>query len=223
MVRVVALVITLMAMVATVAEAESIRYERLAERRIRLTLPAELGESWREVNIGRLQVRTTKKQTALDSRPLPSAAALDLSLDGPGCSLLQVDVGPAATRGEADSWQRVTRCSKIVACRRGAGRVERQRSAAIITGKTGSRIEIRPLLNPAVLVPGSDLPVRLYFEGESVRAVRVHGRGPEGALVEATSDNVGIAFLRIPESGRWTVSFSYRSAIAELIFDVPES
>jgi hypothetical protein len=146
---------------------------------------------------------------------------MDVSVSAPGCSLLQVDLGPPSSRGFSDSWQRVTRCSKIATCRPNADRADRHRAGALLTAKTGSRIEIRPLLNPLELVPGSDLPVRLYFEGESVKEVAVRADSPDGARVEAASDRVGIAFLRIPTSGRWTVRFAHRGAIAELIFDVP--
>ena len=211
---------------AAAGAAESIRVEQLTERRLRLTLPAELGDSWREVNVGRLRMRTTARQSSLDRRRLPSSAALDVSVGTPGCSLLQVDLGPPSSRGYSDSWQRVTRCSKIATCRSNASRADRHRAGALLTAKTGSRIEIRPLFNPLELVPGSDLPVRLYFGGESVQAV-VSGQGPDGEQVQAASDRVGIAFLRIPRPGRWTVRFAHQGAVAELIFtvqgDVPES
>jgi hypothetical protein len=217
--RAIALLLLILPSVAPPGAAESVRVEQLSEHRLRLTLPAELGSAWSEVNIGRLRVRTANRQSALDRRRLSSSAALDVSVDARGCSLLQIDVGPPASRGYSDSWQRVTRCSKIATCGSSADRADRRRAGALLTAKTGSRIEIRPLFNPLELVPGSDLPVRLYFGGESVQTV-VTGVGPDGAHVQADSDRVGIAFLRIPRSGRWTLRFAHQGAVAELIFDV---
>ena len=219
--RAIALLLLILPSVAHQGTAESVRIEQLSERRLRLTLPTDLGESWREVNVGRLQVRTADRQRSLDRRQLSSSATLDVSVGSPGCSLLQVDVGPPPTRGYSDSWQRVTRCSKIATCRSNAGPADRRRAGTLLTAKTGSRIEIRPLFNPLELLPGSDLPVRLYFQGESIREAVVQADGPNGVSTQATSDRVGIAFLRIPESGLWTLRFAHRDAVAELVFDVP--
>lgn len=208
---------------ASAAGAESLRLERLQGATYRLSLPAELGESWREINVGRLQVRTAGGQSALDDARLPASGHLNLALAEAGCSLLQADLGPATTAGRSDSWQRVTRCTKIVHCPAGADRATRRRAGVLLTAKTGSRVEIRPLFNPLTLVPGSDLPVRLYFEGESVRGGVISGRGPDGVEVESTADGVGIATLTIPRTGGWTLRFGHAGAVAELIFDVPES
>ncbi|MCP4203875.1 MAG: DUF4198 domain-containing protein [bacterium] len=210
---------------ATAAGAESLRLERLQGGTHRLSLPAELGESWREINVGRLQVRSASGQKAVDPERLPATGHLNLSLSRTGCSVVQVDVGPAATAGRSDSWQRVTRCTKIAACpeggRAGAGAAMRQRAGALLTAKTGSRIEIRPLFNPLALEPGSDLPVRLYYQGEAVRGGVISGRGPDGVEIQATADGVGIATLTIPAAGGWTLRFGHAGAVAELIFDVP--
>ena len=222
MVRPTALLV-LMVLLAVAAEAAdgSILHERSSERQLRLRLPPELGETWSEASIGRLQVRTARKQVALDGERLPKSRSLEVTLEGKSCSLVQVDLGAPSAGERSDAWQLATRCTKIVACAR-TSRRSRQRSSAVVTAKTGSRIEIRPLLNPAVLVPGSDLPVRLYFEGESVPAGRVEAVAGSGARQAAISDRVGIAFLRIPVAGDWTVRFSHRGTTAELVFDVLE-
>ena len=216
---VVSLVLVLLA--ATPGMAESVRFERLSERGLRLTLPEELGGSWRAVNVGRLQVRSDQGLASLARRALPEGTVLDLTLTAPGCSLFEVNLGPPSEAGRSDSWQRVTRCSKILACRREAGDDARRRAGVLVMGKTGSRIEIRPLFNPLLLLPGSDLPVRLYFEGESVPAGTVRALGPDDAELRASSDRVGIANLTIPSAGRWTLRFDHGDAEAELIFDVP--
>ena len=99
------------------ASAESIRYQRIADRQLRVSLPEEFGGSWRELNIGRLQIKTTKKQSTIREQDLPAAATLEVTFDEAGCSLLMVDIGPSSSRGAADSWQRVTRCSKFISRR----------------------------------------------------------------------------------------------------------
>jgi len=190
---------------------------------VRVRLPPELGASWREVTSVRLGVRTTDGSGSLARRPLPPSAELELELVSPGCSLVEADLAPAAAAAKARPL--ATHCAKVLLCR-SSGDPERDRAArrdaaALVTAKTGSRIEIRPLFNPLQLAPGADLPVRLYFGGAAVAGATVTAHGPGGALVTAASDGVGIANLTIPDRGAWNLEFAHRGARAELIFDVP--
>jgi Domain of unknown function (DUF4198) len=205
---------------AGAAPGEELRFERVAGRSYRLTLPGELGSSWRALNVGRLQVRTAGGSGSLDQPDLPAARDLELTLGTPGCSLLVVDVGPQPATGDpSPAWQRVTHCWKVVVCD-GEGGGD---SGVVLTAKTGSRIEIRPLFNPARLLAGADLPVRLYFDGEAVEGGEVEALGPGAVRTTARGDRFGIAVLRISRSGRWRLVFPHQGATAELIFDVPES
>ena len=77
------------------------------------------------------------------------------------------------------------------------------------------------MLNPVALVPGTTLPVRLYFEGSAAGLGVITAIGPGGAEVQATADHVGIAFLTLPTSGSWRLSFHHAGLTAELIFHVP--
>ena len=217
------LLVFLLSLAAPAAGAGSLKITRLASGAVQLRPPGELGRSWQEVAVGRLVLRTPAGSSSRLSPTLPKTSRLAVEGPARGCGLLQVDLGPAAVRGRSDAWWRMTRCSKVVVCR-ATGRPARDRAAReeigpVLTAKTGSRIEIRPLFNPLVVPAGGDLPVRAYFEGRAVAAARVVGRGPGGVEVEARSDRVGIANLTLPAAGAWTLSFEHRSATAELSFE----
>jgi hypothetical protein len=160
---------------------------------VRLELDAGLGDSWREVNVGRVVVRSGGDQRRVPASALPAGRVLELSAPAGECSLVLADLGPAAERGRPDSWSRVTRAAKIVTCPdvSTSGALEalqaRARAAGLLTAKTGSRIEIRPLANPATVRPGSDLPVRLYFEGDAAAGARVSATGPDRCAAKALS------------------------------------
>jgi hypothetical protein len=182
---------------------------------VRLELDAGLGDSWREVNVGRVVVRSGSGQRRVPAGSLPAGRVLELTAPAGQCSLVLADLGPASERGLPDSWSRVTRAAQVVSCP-AAGSPgafgARVAAAGLLTAKTGSRIEIRPLVNPATVRPGSDLPVRLYFEGDAAAGVRVSAVGPDGLRRDAFSDAAGIAVLRIPAAGRWTLELHRRSA-----------
>ncbi|HEX6198768.1 MAG TPA: DUF4198 domain-containing protein [Thermoanaerobaculia bacterium] len=182
---------------------------------VRLELDARLGDSWREVNVGRVVVRSGSGQRRVPAGSLPVGRVLELAAPAGECSLVLADLGPASERGLPDSWSRVTRAAKIVSCPAAGSPgafAARVAAAGLLTAKTGSRIEIRPLVNPATVRPGSDLPVRLYVEGDAVTGARVTAVGPGGLRRDAFSDGAGIAVLRIPAAGLWTLELHRRSA-----------
>ncbi|MDX1502526.1 MAG: DUF4198 domain-containing protein [Thermoanaerobaculia bacterium] len=200
--------------------ASAMQVERVPERGWRVRLAAELGVSWRQVNLPRFRLRQPDRLSALPRERLPAGPDLELALAPSRCSLLELDVGPPADRGRPDAWRRATRCLKLAHCAPGASDADRRRATAMATAKTGSRIEIRPLVNPLLVQPGSDLPVRLYYEGEAVVGAAVEATGPGDARAAAVSDRVGIAVLTLPAPGLWRLSFAARGGRAELIFDV---
>jgi hypothetical protein len=199
------------------------RLQRIERHGYRLTLPEAVAGSWREANIARLQVRIPRGAGRLDHGLLPAGRELDFAVDAPGCSMVQVDVGPASARGASDAWQRVTHCTKFVLCAdTGDPAVDlRARRAAgqLLTAKSGSRIEIRPLFNPAALIAGAAFPVRLYAGGRAVAGGGVEAIGAEGGRVSAVADAHGIAVLTIPQPGAWRLRFSHQGRVAELVFD----
>jgi Domain of unknown function (DUF4198) len=203
-----------------------LRLERVAHQGYRLTLPRELGPSWQAVNVARLLVRIPGGAGSLAGSPLPSTRELEFDVTSPGCSLVQVDLGPAGAATAPDAWQRVTHCSKIVVCAdtgdQESDRRARLAAGEMLTAKSGSRIEIRPLFNPAVLVPGSALPVRLYSLGRAISGGVVEALDAAGARLAATADRQGIAVVTLAHSGAWRLHFTHGGREAELAFDVRE-
>lgn len=211
---------------------ELMKENRLDRDVLRLTLSSAVASSWRDANVSKVAIRSAGAQRRLTEEQLTPSADLELSVAEEGCYVVLIDVGPASSKGFADSWRRVSRCTKIVECSaRGDATAQltaRRSATSFTTAKVGSRVEIRPLLSPTLVRPGGDFPLRLYAEGKARQGARVEAHGPEGQTVNAVTDPVGIATLRIPSSGRWNVFYRHRQdgseVIAELIFDVlPQS
>lgn len=191
-----------------------------------LALDAALGKSWDAVNVARLVARTPESQKTLPASSADGRLAVEL---GGGCTLILADLGPASAKGLSDAWRRVSHATKIVTCGGAASPrealAERVAAAGMMTEKTGSRIEIRPLRSPTLVPPGSDLPVRIYFESSPRPGVEVEAVGPGGERRTKTTDAVGATWFSITESGSWTVR--YRTVhegaeyVAELSFEVP--
>jgi hypothetical protein len=196
----------------------------------RLLLDPALGASWQDVNIGRLVVRTPGRQERLDTddRPGPSAktrALMVKSMPTSGCALIIADLGPGFDKGRPDAWQRITHATKIVSCAGGdgparlsLGEIEARRHAgSMLMAKTGSRVEIQPMANPATLRPGADMPVRAYCDGAARLGVEVAAIAPDGSRRYATTGAVGTAVLHIDAAGRWRfeVTCTPRSATAD--------
>lgn len=207
---------------------------------LRLTLSPELGASWQEINVGRVVVRTGGGQRQLEAARLGRSPQLEVAAPAAGCFMIQVEVGPPTARGAIDAWRRTTHCLKILDCRTApdgsavsAAEIEtaleaRHRASSLATAKVGSRIEIRPLLNPTLLRPGSALPLRLYFDGSASRGAVVEALGPGGERLAAETDAVGITSLELPVAGLWTLRYRDTDGgedyLAELIFEVaPEA
>lgn len=69
----------------------------------------------------------------------------------------------------------------------------------------GDEAELRPLVAPERVVPGSDLPVMAYLGGERARGVPVYAFGPQGQRLRALTGASGVADLRIDGHGLWRV------------------
>lgn len=90
------------------------------------------------------------------------------------------------------------------------------------SSRFGDEAELRPLVPPERVVPGSDLPVMAYLGGERARGVKVYAFGPKGKVIEATTGNAGVADLRISSLGEWRIrvagELSGVQMVAELEF-----
>lgn len=69
----------------------------------------------------------------------------------------------------------------------------------------GDEAELRPLVSPERVVPGSDLPVMAYLGGERALGVPVYAFGPQGQRLRALTGASGVADLRIDGHGLWRV------------------
>jgi uncharacterized GH25 family protein len=71
----------------------------------------------------------------------------------------------------------------------------------------GLPLELIPEKNPFLLAPGSELPVRLLFQGKPLAGVRVEARNPRkaGETVAGRTDREGRIRLRLASGGSWLV------------------
>lgn len=196
------LAVTLSANLLLAGESADLRELDDRAGRFRLTLAPDVGTAWSDADVTRLAVRSPGRQKSVLSA-LKAARGSHLDLDlGPGCSLVLLDLADRRAG---------SRSSKLVACRSAAGPrdalVERLAAAEELTAKIGGRIEIRPLLNPALVRPRSALALRAYFENAPQEGATLTARGPGGARLEAVTDAAGIARFTIPRHGRWTIAY----------------
>lgn len=97
----------------------------------------------------------------------------------------------------------------------------------------GLEIEIVPLVNPYLLRPGDDLPVRVLFRGLPLAGLTLHAGCDvlQGQPSSTVTDPGGMAKVRISTPGRWYVrgihliqvdreDFSYESFWATLTFEL---
>lgn len=206
-----------------------------------LLLDAAFGSSWQDVNIGRLVLRTPGRQARLDVGEAAGLSAKSRALDfgraaGAGCAMIVADLGPGFEKGRPDSWQRITHATKIVTCSSDAAaalsgaEIEARRAAgSLLMAKTGSRVELQPLANPATLRPGADLPLRAFCDGTARAGIEVAATAPDGSRHYAATDRVGAAVLSIDAAGRWRFEVTCTAGageadapqlVAELIVDV---
>lgn len=78
--------------------------------------------------------------------------------------------------------------------------------APVATQKSGQRVEIRALFDPTMATPGSDVPVRVYYEGGGAGGIKIHAECLDGgAATQVIADRSGIAYLPITHTGVWRV------------------
>ena len=75
----------------------------------------------------------------------------------------------------------------------------------------GLPLELIPEKDPFLLAPGSELPVRLLFQGKPLAGVRVEARNPRkaGETVAGRTDREGRIRLRLASGGPWLVKAVY--------------
>jgi len=214
---------------------------------VELNLPRAAGRdvTWENANVAQFFVRAAGKQDSLlPLRVAPGAKQATLNIEQPGPALLCIGVGPPDARGHSDSWQRTTHCAKLVLNVQppsGESAESVMRNPGI-TAKTGQKIEILPLMDPTRLALGSDLGIRVYYEGVKITGARLtatimqKGLGKDGEQVEAArpTDSEGTTYFRVAKAGIWTIRFVHEVEdennptaepvryTAELVFEVME-
>ena len=199
--------------------------------------------TWANANLGQFFVRTGERQQSL--LPLnvgPDEKRAPLQLDSPGPAMLCVGVGPPEARGQSDSWQRTTHCTKIVlnVQPKEPNTSPPAATAVGVTGKTGQKIEIQPLMDPSALKVGDDLAVRVHYEGSKVKDAKLTATITPGDVRAAgevvdpgrPTDAEGSTWFKISKTGTWIIRFEHevkdennpsgppRRYVAELIFEV---
>lgn len=72
----------------------------------------------------------------------------------------------------------------------------------------GLRLELVALKNPYTLSPGNELPVQLLIEGDPLpnAAIKAVNKKAPCDAVEAKTNELGIAELRLPSAGEWLIT-----------------
>ena len=74
---------------------------------------------------------------------------------------------------------------------------------------TGQRLEILPISNPVVAVPGDVLGVRVVFDGKPLKNALLkawHRRGGQTLIIRAKTAADGSAAFDLPHAGAWMIS-----------------
>ena len=91
-------------------------------------------------------------------------------------------------------------------------RRSRPEASPAITARFGTELEIVPLLDPLVLGPGAELPVRIRFRGPGLAGARLSAevqalgaRKSAGVTFSAESDASGMVLVPIRSAGLWVL------------------
>lgn len=197
-----------------------------AKQPIRFTLTIPDEPEWAQINMGQCVVREASIQRNLPVR-ISSAKrnTLDYTFEEPGYALIAVCFGPSDGVQRSDSWRQVTQCTKRIVRVVGEGHAaETKVKDPGVTAKVGQRMEFVPLISPAVLRPGDDLPIRLFVDYEKATAAPVVAYAPDGSKQEAATDAVGAVNFSIHQAGSWLIRHERvvegARWITELAFDV---
>ena len=203
--------------------------------RFHLNLPG--GERWTTANIGHFVVRTYGKQDSISPVPKAGADFVEHTFAQPGLAMVILASGPASEKSKRDSWHRTTHCTKLIlrvkpnpSLPQAAPSIELDPG---LTAKVGDKIEVLPLIAPTSLRAGHNLPVRVYFDGQSQKDAEVIAYRPDGSLQKATTDSVGTTVFDLTQPGRWIIRYAtdrqspageeVRRYVADLVFEVPKA
>ncbi|NQZ32663.1 MAG: DUF4198 domain-containing protein [Oceanospirillaceae bacterium] len=84
--------------------------------------------------------------------------------------------------------------------------------AATLTGKPkqqGIKLEILPLENPTKLLPGSELPIQVLFDGQPLAGVKVYGDYVTDHINTYTTDSEGKVTITVRNNGLNVIAAKY--------------
>lgn len=176
-------------------------------------------------------VRVAGTQENRDDAPIAAEAqAVPWRLAHAGVTMFGADFEPVVETVPGDRFARLLTERTLVAAppdlaARASVRVRHVRSAktlvtvgapgpaapdaATAVSKAGQAVEIRPLFDPTQTPVGSDLPLRMYVNGDALakpRVVATHAAGAAAILGDGDRSTLN---LRLSEPGAWRVEFHH--------------
>jgi hypothetical protein len=208
-------------------------YRAPAGREIELRLlgQAVAPQPWKDTDTDWLFVRVAASQRNMDDPSLsPDGRAL-VPLDQPGIAVIGADLAPRTdTLALADLNAFIAANGRLNGPipELGPVRIRRVESAKTIlrvgtpgqeagateaTGKTGQKVELRPLMDPAATPPDSDIAVRAYILGAGAGGARLLATHiPTGRAQDITCDGSGYGNIHIDAPGEWRIEMHELSA-----------
>lgn len=201
-----------------------------AGQAVQLDLHLPGGEGWGSAHVARCIARSGDRQWSVVRAGAEPPGRVSVTFDEPGPAIVVLSAGPASAKGRSDSWQRTPYCAKAIFTVQAPSPAPAIEPGGGVTAKTGQKIEILPMAEPAALRPGGHLPIRLYFEGQKVEGAQVRafrsagGAAYQPAPLAKPADAAGMTSQYIDGPGRWLLRFEQASGgviyTADLVFEV---
>jgi len=177
-------------------------------------------QRWSEATVARFVVRLpggVQDTVPIDEKTAAGAATYTFPKAGP--AMLMLCAGPKPAVPVADPTTMVTHCSKVVLAVGAGGEGDDD-----LTGETGLPLDVEPLVSPARLRVGSELPVRFHYMGDEVGITEVVAIRPDGTVDRRATTRGAVAHFQITQPGRWVIRFVKTEPegdrIGELVFEI---
>lgn len=172
-----------------------------------------------------------------DVRPARAADNFTtVTIEHPGVTLVGTDQVPTVAEAPAAEWRaflalnaadpaqapsgltdRPVRVRQVISTKtliRMAADGGRVTPSAIATSKSGQVVEIRVHFDPTAALPGSDIPLTFYVDGDKRSDAKVRATNvTTGKSEEFVSDGGGSGHFRVTDAGVWRVEGHYVQAL----------
>lgn len=173
-----------------------------------------------------LRIAGTQSNWDAATAKAPSQVELPVPLAEVGVALIGLDLRPREGWASGPRWASRLRKLGIEFSTEDKVWVREHRSAAVLvrslgsdpdpeasqaaTAKTGLDAEIRCLMDPTTLVPGSDLAFRVFDNGAAIPRAAVTATSEQtGRSQTVRCDDTGIGHVRIDAGGMWRLEFQH--------------